>query len=204
MLVSWGKSRVFSFVVWLLGGALINRGKKHFSLHFCWLGVAVAEENTLFISFTFITLVSKYPPVVHLAWLTSVLCLFSHLLSKGNVYKVNCSGLFWYICYIAKCLCQKTKSKKSFLNLQHWLHIKLSNSKSRRMCFFFLVLAQNDQRSLYWLFDCIFYRGNHGKEKIFALFQKYSKIAWIKAKFCTIDLMSLHFKLDRSPVTQMI
>lgn len=159
MLVSWGKSRVFSFVVWLLGGALINRGKKHFSLHFCWLGIAVAEENTLFISFTIITLVSKYPPVVHLAWLTSVLCLFSHLLSKGNVYKVNCSGLFWYICYIAKCLCHKTKSKKSFLNLQHWLHIKLSNPKSRRMCFFFFLFLLRMTRGHYTGYSIVFFTG---------------------------------------------
>lgn len=49
-----------------------------------------------------------------------------------------------------------------------------------------------------------FYRGNSGKEKIFFLFKKYNMKASIKTTFCTTDIMSLHLKRYRSPVTPMI
>lgn len=39
---------MFFFSVLLLGGALMRRGMKHFSLLFCRLGTAAAEQNTHF------------------------------------------------------------------------------------------------------------------------------------------------------------
>lgn len=49
-----------------------------------------------------------------------------------------------------------------------------------------------------------FYMGKSGKEKIFFLFKKYNMNVCIKTTFGTTDIMSLHLKRYRSPVTPMI
>lgn len=103
---------------------------------------------------------------------------------------MNCSGLFWYICYTAKCLCQKSKSEKSFLNLEHWLSVKIPLSHEDLVAFLlFSSCTQNGQRNLYWLFSWIFIffnGGKSGKEKRFFLFQKHSMIVWPKPHFAPL------------------
>lgn len=59
-------------------------------------------------------------------------------------------------------------------------------------------------RHIYTGYSMVFLEGDRGKEKMFILFQKYSMIGWIKTTFCTADIMSLHLKWYRSPVTLMI